>query len=200
MHGRVNTVRGATALADGIPYLDEYVLPLLHRQPGYRGGMASIDESSGVFGLITLWEDATALEASERAAAAARSEVQRLMGGAVTVATFDQVVSAIGHPPPAAGCLVRFVSFRLDPARLGESGAFFESDILPAIRRSPGFRGVRNFIDSTTGRGLTATIVSDDDALTAAAAGFEARRDTDEARGISYGEIAHRKVLQIGRL
>jgi hypothetical protein len=68
------------------------------------------------------------------------------------------VLSEIGYPPPQAGYLVRFLRFGLDPAR-DESSGFFISDILPSICRSPGFRGVRNFTDVRTGRGLTAIIV-----------------------------------------
>jgi hypothetical protein len=200
VHGRVDTLQGATNLADGRAYLTADVLPLLRRQSGYRGGMASIDESAGVPGLISLWEDGTALEASERAAAGSRSGLVRLAGGDVTVETFDQVVSDIGRPPPEAGCLVRFVQFRLDPSLVGQTAAFFESDIRPAISMSPGFRAVRNFTDASTGRGLTAIIVSDAEGLTAAEAGFEARRESDEAHGIRFGEIADRKVLLVDRL
>jgi hypothetical protein len=87
-----------------------------------------------------------------------------------------------------------------DPARVEEHAAFFESDVLAAIRASPGFRGVRSFTDSSTGRGSTAIIVSGEDALRAAEAGFEARRDDDEAHGIRFGEIFHRKVLLVDRL
>jgi hypothetical protein len=123
-----------------------------------------------------------------------------MIGGEVTVETFEQVVAEIGNPPPAEGCLVRFVSFQTDPAGVDENLAFFNSEDLPAITGSPGFRAVRHLIDRTAGRGLTAIIVSDEDALRAAEAGFEAGREKDEAHGMRFGEITHREVVLVDKL
>jgi hypothetical protein len=78
-------------------------------------------------GLISLWEDKNALEASERVAADSRTEAVRMNGGDATVDTFEQVVGEVGNPPPAEGCLVRFVSFQTDAAQVDENVAFLES-------------------------------------------------------------------------
>lgn len=162
--------------------------------------MTSIDRAGAVVGLITLWEDKNALEASEGLAADSRAEAASMIGGDVTVETFEQVVGEIGNPPPAEGCLVRFVSFQTDPARVDENVAFFKGEDLPAITGSPGFRALRHLVDRTTGLGLTAVIVSDEDALRAAEAGFEARREKDEAHGMRFGEITHREVVLVDKL
>jgi hypothetical protein len=123
-----------------------------------------------------------------------------MIGGDLTVETFEQVVGEIGNPPPAEGCLVRFVSFQMNPARVDENVTFFKGEVLPAIKGSPGFRAVRNLIDRASGRGLTAIIVSDEDALRAAEVGFQARREKDEAHGIRFGEITHREVVFVDKL
>jgi hypothetical protein len=94
---------------------------------------------------------------------------------------------------------VRFVSFDVDPTRVDENIAFFKGEVLPAITGSPGFRAVRNLIDRTSGRGLTAIIVSDEDALRAAKVGFEAWRENSETHGIRFGEITHREVLLVDK-
>jgi hypothetical protein len=138
MHVRVNTVRGATSPDNGTRYLHENVLPLLHQQAGYRGGMTSIDRAGAVVGVISLWEDRNALEAGEGIAADLRAEAVRIIGGDVTVEIFEQVVGEIGNPPPAGGCLVRFASFQTDAARVDENVAFFKAEVLPAITGSPG--------------------------------------------------------------
>jgi hypothetical protein len=200
MHVRVNTVRGATTPDNGTAHLHEKVLPLLHEQAGYRGGMTSIDRAGAVVGLISLWEDENALEASEGVAANSRAEAVRMIGGDATVDNFEQVVGQIGNPPPTEGSLVRFVSFQTDAARVDENVAFFKAEVLPAITGSPGFRAVRHLIDRTTGRGLTAIIVSDDDALKAAEAGFEAGREKGEAHGMRFGEITDREVVLVDKL
>lgn len=59
---------------------------------------------------------------------------------------------------------------------------------------------MRHLIDRTAGRGLTAIIVSDEDALRAAEAGFEAGREKDEAHGMRLGEITHREVVLVDKL
>jgi hypothetical protein len=200
MHVRVNTVRGATSPDNSTAYLHENAPPLLRQQAGYRGGMTSVDRAGAVVGLITLWEDENALETSENVAGGSRAEAVRMIGGDVTVETFEQVVGEIGNPLPTEGCLVRFVSFEMDPARADENIAFFKGEDLAAITGSPGFRAVRHLIDRTTGRGLTAIIVSDEDAMKAAEAGFEARREKDEAHGVRFGEITHRDVVLVDKL
>ena len=116
--------------------------------------MTSVDRAGAVVGVIALWDDKDALEASEAVAAKARAEAVALIGGDVTVETFEQVVGEIGNPPPTTGCLVRFVSFETDPARVDEGVACFRTEALPAIKASPGFRAVRNLINRSTGRGL----------------------------------------------
>ena len=123
-----------------------------------------------------------------------------MIGGDATVETFEQVVAEIGDPPPAEGCLVRFVSFQTDPARVDENLAFCKGEVLPAIKGSPGFLAVRHLIDRPTGRGLTAIIVSDEDGLRAAEVGFEARREKGEAHGMQFGEITHREVVLVDTL
>lgn len=200
MNVRVNTFRGATNPDNGTTYLHEKLLPLLHQQAGYRGGMTSVNRASQIVGLIALWEDNNALEASEGIAADSRAEAVSMIGGDVTAETFEQVVGEIGNPPPATGCLVRFVSFETDPARVDENVAYFRAEVLPAIKGAPGFRAVRNLINRTTGRGLTAVIVSDQDALAAAEVSFEARREKGEAHGIRFGEITHREVVLVDKL
>jgi hypothetical protein len=81
-----------------------------------------------------------------------------------------------------------------------ENVAFFRGEVLPAIKASPGFRAVRNVIDRTTGRVLSAIIVSDEAALRAAEVGFEARREPGEAHGIRFGETTHREVVLVDKL
>lgn len=83
---------------------------------------------------------------------------------------------------------------------MDENLALFKSEDLPAITESPGFRAVRHLTDRTIGRGLTAIIVSDEDGLRAAEAGFETRRERDEAHGMRFGEITHREVVLVDKL
>jgi hypothetical protein len=99
--------------------------------------MTSVDRAGAVVGVISLWEDKNALEAGEGVAADLRSEAVLMIGGEVTVETFEQVVGEIGNPPPAEGCLVRFVSFQTNPAGVDENLAFFKVRICQRSRDRP---------------------------------------------------------------
>jgi hypothetical protein len=59
---------------------------------------------------------------------------------------------------------------------------------------------VRHLIGRTTGRGLTAIIVSDEDASRAAEAGFEAGREKGEAHGMRFVVITDREVVLVDKL
>ena len=54
--------------------------------------MTSVDRAGAVVGVIALWEDKNALEASEPVVAGSRAEAVSILGGDATVETFEQVV------------------------------------------------------------------------------------------------------------
>jgi heme-degrading monooxygenase HmoA len=199
MNARVETYSGVSNLTDASTYLQSNVLSQLHREPGYKGGMASIDEGGATLGVISLWDNTAAIEASDLSAAALRDGLIRLSGGDASVEAFGQVVSMIGDPPPQAGCPVRFLRFRRQPAGADESTNFVTSDVLPAIARSPGFRAARLFTDKGGEQGLLVIIVSDEDAARTSEADFEARRADDAAHGINFESFSRRRVLLVDR-
>jgi hypothetical protein len=199
MNARVETYSGATNLLGAATFLQGSVLAELRLEPGYLGGMASIDESGGVLGLISLWDDAAALKASDHTARGLRDALVRLGAGDATVEGFAQVRSEVGHPPPEAGCPVRFLRFRLGPSRRDESIDFLASDVLPSIAAARGFRAVRTFTDVGAGQGLTVIILSDEDAVSVSEADFLQRRADHAAHGIRFISSTQRRVVLVDR-
>jgi len=194
MHTRVLTFTGAKNIDGGVDYLRQKVVPLLKEQKGYRGVTASVDRSGGVFGILSLWETEPDREASESALAKARQEGLDIIGGELTVETFEQLVSEVADPPgPGSALMVTRIS--MDPAKIDENLAFFKSDVLPRIKAGAGFQAVRNMIDRKTGHGLVGTVWANQDAMKAAAAEAQSRRQEGIARGVSFGDVSYREIL-----
>ena len=194
MHTRVLTFTGAKNIDGGVDYLRQKVVPLLKEQKGYRGVNASADRSGGVLGILSLWETESDREASESALAKARQEGLDITGGQLTVETFEQLLSEVADPPgPGSALMVTRIS--MDPAKIDENLAFFKSDILPRIKANAGFQAVRNMIDRKAGHGLVGTVWANQDAMKAAAAEAQSRRQEGIARGVSFGDVSYREIL-----
>lgn len=195
MHVRMNTITEATDIDGGVAFLREKTVPALEGLKGFMGLTASGDRASGTVGVLTLWDTEEDMRASEGAAAQVRQEVMGVIGGEVTVQTFEQVASDIGDKPPAEGCALRLVRVTMDPARVDENVDFFRSEIVPRMKATPGFRGVRNMMDRATGQGVVGTVWDDKAALEADDAAGEQRRQEAASRGVEFGETSVREIL-----
>lgn len=195
MYVRISTITGATDVDAGVRFLQDKVVPELQQQRGFRGVTASGDRSAGTVGVLSLWDTEQDMTASEGAAAKVRQEAVGVMGGEVTVETFEQVVADIGDTPPAEGCSLRVVRIKMDPARVDDNIEFFKSEIVPTMKATPGFRGVRNMIDRASGRGVVGTVWADEASMEAAEAAAEQRRQEAASRGVELSEASTRVVL-----
>ncbi len=194
MHTRLLTFTGAKNIDGGVDFLRQKVVPLLNDQKGYRGVTASADRSGGVLGILSLWETQSDREASDSALAKVREESIDIVGGALTVETFEQLHAEVDAPPgPGSALLVTRIS--MDPAKIDENVAFFKSEVLPRIKANAGFQAVRNMLNRETGHGLVGTAWANEDAMKAAAADAQSRRQEAVARGVSFGDMSYREVL-----
>ena len=195
MYTRVLTFTGAKNIDGGLDFLRQKVVPLLNEQKGYRGITASGDRSEGVLGILSLWDTESDRDASEGALADARQEGLDIIGGELTVETFEQLVAEVGDPPPGPGSALMVTRISMDSAKIDENIGFFTSDVLPRIKASAGFQAVRNMINRETGHGLVGTAWANQDAMKAAAAEAMSRRQEGIARGVSFGDVSYREFL-----
>jgi heme-degrading monooxygenase HmoA len=196
MFTRIVTITGAKHIDDGISYVRDTVAPLMHQQHGFRGLTASADRSRGVFAVLSLWETAADRDASESALAKARADAEKIVGGTLSVETFEETALQVAKPPSVGSALlVRRIS--MDPARIDENSEFFRSTVMPQITSQPGFRAVRQMINRETGDGMVGTIWDDRASMTAAAEAGEARREMAAAQGVSFGEQTQREIVFI---
>jgi heme-degrading monooxygenase HmoA len=195
MFTRTVTFTGAKDIDAGIAFLQEAVIPVLEQQHGFRGAIASVDRVGGVFGVLSLWDTAEARDASEGALTKVRQEGGERIGGTVEVATFEEMVVAVGSQPPSPGARLIVTAIEMDPATIDDNVAFFKNTIAPQITSEPGFRGLRNMINRQTGRGVVGTVWADERALRAAHEGALARREQGVARGVTFAGDSFREIV-----
>ena len=193
MFSRVLTFRGAKNVDGGVGVVRES-LPLLRDLKGYRGVTASADRDGGVFGILSLWETEADRDASLDALAGARQQGLDVLGGDLTVESFEELVVEMASPPPVGSALM-VTRISMDPSKIDENVGFFKSSILPRITAAPGFLALRNMIDRKTGRGAVGTVWTDQAAMKSAAAEAQARRDEGRARGVKFEEDSYREIL-----
>jgi len=195
MHARVVTFTGTRNIDAGISFLREKLLPVMRDQKGYRGLNASTDRSRGVLGVLTMWDTEAERDASWSALAQQRQEGLGTIGGDMTVDNYELLLQEITDVPPAPGSALMLTPASMEPARVDEHLAFFRSEILPQIKASPGFQAVRLLMNREAGRGITGTVWSGQEAMTAAAASAESRRQEAAARGVQLGLASYREVV-----
>jgi hypothetical protein len=194
MFTRLWTFTGTNNIDNGVTYLRDEVLPVLSLQRGYRGVTASAARSEGVLGILSLWDTETDREASDSALGNAREKAVELVGGDLTVETFEQVVAEANEPPMAGSALI-MIRVSVDPAKIEDNLSFFKSEILPQIKTAPGFRYLQDMIDRKTGNGILSSAWTDQDAMRLATGQLIARRSDTVARGMNFGETSLREIV-----
>jgi heme-degrading monooxygenase HmoA len=194
MFNRVLTFRGATDLDGGVNYLRDAALPVLEAQHGYRGVTASGDRSRGTFGILSLWDTESDRSASDSALGKAREEALKIVGGDLTIENFEEVVLEMVRPP-SPGCGLFVTRVHMDPSVIEENLEFFERDILPQIKAQPGFCGLRNMMDRTTGRAIVGSVWETRAQAETMQATAPERRTRAEERGVSFDETEVREIL-----
>jgi heme-degrading monooxygenase HmoA len=194
MHNRVLTFTGAKNIDDGVAFVRDNAVPVLQKQKGYRGTTASADRDGEVLGILSLWETEADRDASFGPLAELRQQGLDVVGGELTVESFEQLVEEMASPPTVGSALM-VTRISMDPAKVDENLGFFKSEVLPRISAAPGFLALRNMMDRKTGRGLVGSAWADQEAMKNAAAQGQARRDEGRARGVSFDGDSYREIV-----
>ena len=195
MHTRVVTFTGANDIDAGVDFARERVVPMLREHKGYRGLTASADREAGLFAVLTLWDTAAERDATEGTLAPIRQEANDLIGGKVDVETFEQIASEVGDQPPAPGSALMVTRVSMDPSKVDDNISYFLEEVMPRIKATPGFQGLRHMVNRETGIALVGTVWTDDAKRTAAADEAMSRRPDAIARGISFDDVSYREIL-----
>ena len=194
MYTRLLTFTGATGIDAGVDYLREKALPILEAQHGFHGVSASADRAANTMSILSLWESEADRSASDSALGKAREESLKLVGGALEIENFEEVVRVITKPPQA-GCVLNMVRVRMAPESIDANIAWFKESIVPTISSQRGFCALRNMVDRESGRALSGSVFEDKESADASLAGIPQRRSAAEERGVTFESINQREVL-----
>jgi hypothetical protein len=195
MHVRITSVNGASDIDAGLTFLRDHVVPQMRQHKGFRGLSAAGDRPAGVVTVLSVWESQGDLDSSESAADKARGDAIRLIGGEVTVERYEQTVWEVGATPPEPGALLHVRHVKMDPNLIDDNLEFFRQTVVPDMKATPGFLGVRHLIDRTTGRGRIGSVWADGASLVARLADADQRRARARNRGVEFGEDRVLEVL-----
>lgn len=194
MFSRVVQFTGATDIDAGVRYLNDTVAPLLRQQKGFRGAIASADRAGRVFGALTLWATEAERDASDTTLVPIREEGQRIIGGAVTVENYEEIVNETARPT-APGCALLLRRITVDPAKIEEILDYFTREVLPQMKAAAGFCAVRNMINRHTGEGRVGTVWTDRASMQAWEELGEQLRQQSGQRGVSFTERSEREII-----
>jgi heme-degrading monooxygenase HmoA len=195
VHVRHVTVRQAQDIDAGLDYLVDF-LPVLSQQHGFRGVSVSADREGGLFGVTSQWATEEDLEASDSALGKARDEGLKIVGGVMTIETFELTTDAIARvPTPGNPVIVARVS--MDPDSIERQITRFENELLPAIRAQRGFGCLRLMANRKEGRIVLGMVWQDRPALENYMASMEGPRKIALTQGVRIDEISHREILLI---
>jgi heme-degrading monooxygenase HmoA len=194
MYARLTTVRGTNRFDEAVRYLTETILPEIRQQKGFNSVNLAGNRSAGVLKALTIWEAEADRDSSEGFSEKTQKQILEILGGELSVDRFEQVLLEIGSTPPGPGAKLHIRPVKMDPAKVDENLEFFRQTVLPDIKATPGFQGVRQLINRQSGEGTVATVWADEAALETALKKAEARRPVGESRGIEFGQD---EVLEI---
>ena len=193
MFNRVLTFKGATDIDGGVTYLrDRRFRCSRHNTDTEASPPAAIGPaaSSGSCQSGTLHRtgrQATARWERPRGAL-------KIVGGDLTIENFEEVVLEMVRPP-SPGCGLFVTRVHMDPSVIEENLEFFKSDVLPQIKSQPGFCGLRNMMDSATGRAIVGSVWDTHAQAETMQATAPERRARAEERGVSFDETEVREIL-----
>jgi len=195
MYARIVQSNAATDIDGGAAFVRDTVVPIIRQQHGYRGLIASADRKANVFGVLSLWAEKADLEASNSAMAKTRAEGQKIIGGELTAEGFEEILFEATQPP-AAGTALLVRRLTMDPAKVDDNIDFFRTTILPEIKATAGFRGVRQLINRETGNAIVGTLWDDAAAMDKAAAEAE-QRQAQAAGRVTLADQTKREILVV---
>jgi heme-degrading monooxygenase HmoA len=195
MYARIVQSTAATDIDGGVAFVRDTVVPVIRQQHGYRGLIISADRKAKVFGVLSLWADKADLDASNSAMAKTRAEGQKVIGGELTAEGFEEVLFEATQPP-AAGTSLLVRRLTMDPGKVDDNIEFFRTTVLPQIKATAGFRGVRQMINRETGDAIVGTLWDDAAAMDDAAIEAE-QRQAQAAGRVTLHEQTKREILLV---
>ena len=198
MFGRMSFIHGEpTRLDELVEYVTWTVKPATDRLAGNLGLGMWIDRSSGAALVMSVWTDENSMLASENAVAALRDDGAAVMRGVAVVERYESLLvdALTAHH---VGNVMRLVRMSTDPGNIDAHLTWSRDNVLPVLRRVPGYLSYVVTGNRATGRLIGMSTYRDgidaDIAYTATAP----IRTAAVNRGITIGSVQQYEVALVG--
>lgn len=198
MFGRMSFIHGEpTRLDELVEYVTWTVKPATDLLAGNLGLGMWIARDTGAAMVMSVWADEASMVASETAVAQLRDDGAAVMRGVATVERYETlVVDALS--PHRVGNIMRMIRMRVEPQDLDEHATWSRDNIVPVLRRVPGYLSYVVAANRGSGRAVSMSTYRDgidaDIAYTATAP----IRTAAVNRGITIDGVHQYEVALVG--
>ena len=198
MFGRMSFIHGEpTRLDELVEYVTWTVKPATDLLAGNLGLGMWIDRSSGAAMVLSVWADEASMVASESAVVQLRDDGAAVMRGIATVERYETFV-ADALAPHRVGNIMRMIRMSAQPNDLEAHATWSRDNIVPVLRRVPGYLSYVLSANRGTGRAVSMSTYRDgidaDIAYTATAP----IRTAAVNRGITIDGVKQYEVALVG--
>jgi hypothetical protein len=156
---RVTAFKSDPAKLDaGIAYFRDQVVPAMKRAPGFRGATCIVDRDKSTGAASTLWESLEAMNKAEQLGVQVRTESEESTGiEVIDVDRFEITTLELAEPAAQLPAYTRLLLGYGDPAMADKATDTIRDEVIPLLKREPGFRSYSSGINRMTGRAFTAS-------------------------------------------
>ncbi len=131
----------------------------LSQLEGYQGVALLANRESGEVEVVTYWDTAETMAASEETASAARSSVLAAAPG-LQVKEVDRMEFVIRErlAPPRSGTFLRVTDLNAAVDKVDDTVAFVRDQVVPVLKGQPGLQSILMLANRATGRMIAASI------------------------------------------
>jgi len=198
MFGRMSFVHGDPDRIDElVEFVTWTVKPATDCLGGNLGLGMCVDRSSGAALVMSVWTDEASLIASEAAVTQLRDDGAAVMRGIAVVERYETtLIDAVS--PHHVGNVMRMIRMSCEPADLEEHTRWTRDNVLPVLRRVPGYLSHAVAVHRGTGRAVSMSTYRDGSDADIAYAATAPIRTAAVNRGISIDGVLQYEVALVG--
>jgi hypothetical protein len=198
MFGRMSFIHGdPNRLDELVEYVTWTVKPATDLLGGNLGLGMWINRDTGAAMVMSVWADEASLVASETAVTQLRDDGAAVMRGIATVERYEAVVlDALA--PHRVGNIMRMIRMGAEPADLDAHITWSRDNIVPVLRRVPGYLSYVVAANRGTGRAVSMSTYRDGIDADIAYAATAPIRTAAVNRGITIDGVHQYEVALVG--
>jgi len=198
MFGRMSFVHGEPERIDElVEFVTWTVKPATDCLAGNQGLGMWVDRSSGAALVMSVWADEASLIASETAVTQLRDDGAAVMRGIATVERYETtLVDALA--PHRVGNVMRMIRMACDPKDLDDHTRWIRDNVLPVLRRVPGYMSHVVAVHRGSGRAVSMSTYRDGSDADIAYAATAPIRTAAVNRGITIDGVLQYEVALVG--